>query len=123
MKKAIRTIPFDLADVMDRPPLKSVEDLDDDARGRVRAEFAARTAADLLRQVRQLDLSTTTVGELRDLLAQLAELRILSRPVTVAPAPKRRVARKRPNGANAKHLVPHGIAVEVVKGVEGWSVV
>ena len=119
-KSAIRAIPVDLADIVDRPALKRVGDVDHEAQQRVRAEFAAREAADLVRHAHRLD----TV-ELRDELERLQRLFAVAIMdlTTAAAAVSGRINQVTPRPRRRRRPRPRGIAVKVIKDSDGWVVV
>lgn len=117
-KPAIRAIPVELADILDRPPLKRVNDLDRESAQRVRAEFAAREAADLLRQSHRLN-GVQLQAELERLQRLFAvAVKSLASGARSPQSARRAVPRRRRRPQRRR-----GIAMKVVKTSAGWVVV
>lgn len=121
----IREVPFELADIVDRPPLKRIDDVDAATQVRAVAEFARRAAEDFLKQARQLEsmhavqrLADTEPAVLKQFVNEFQRLYGVfvgdANAITVSP-PRRRRRRRMSEQV-------WGITLEVLKDNDGWVV-
>jgi hypothetical protein len=121
----IRAVPFELADIVDRPPLKRIDDVGAATQRHAVAEFARRTAEDFLKQARQLEsmhavqwLANAEPAVFQQFVNEFERLYgvFVGNAEAITVSPPRRRRRRRTSGQ------VWGITLEVLKDNDGWVV-